>query len=56
LEGTFYKQEFQKVNKTDSDVYRVEEVLWSRMRNKRKEYFVKWVRLVILIPGYQQKV
>jgi hypothetical protein len=27
LEGTFYKQEFQKVNKTDSDVYRVEEVL-----------------------------
>ena len=31
------------MNKTDSDFYRVEEVLRSRMRNKRKEYFVKWM-------------
>ncbi|CAB3987965.1 uncharacterized transposon-derived [Paramuricea clavata] len=42
LKGTFYEQELQRVNKTDSDFYRVEEVLRSRMRNKRKEYFVKW--------------
>jgi hypothetical protein len=40
LKGTFYEQELQRVNKTDSDFYRVEEVLRSRMRNKRKEYFV----------------
>jgi hypothetical protein len=43
LKGTFYEQELQRVNKTDSDFYRVEEVLRSRMRNKRKEYFVKWM-------------
>ncbi|CAB4008765.1 uncharacterized transposon-derived [Paramuricea clavata] len=42
LKGTFYEQELQRVNKTDSD-FRVEEVLRSRMRNKRKEYFVKWM-------------
>lgn len=35
LEGTFYEQELQKVNKTDSDFYRVEKVLRSRMRNKQ---------------------
>ena len=39
LKGIFYEQELQRVNKTDSDFYRVEEVLRSRMRNKRKEYF-----------------
>ncbi|CAB4033161.1 uncharacterized transposon-derived [Paramuricea clavata] len=43
LKGTFYEQELQRVNKSDSDFYRVEEVLRSRMRNKRKEYFVKWL-------------
>jgi hypothetical protein len=43
LEGTFYEQELQRVNKTDSDFYRVEEVLRERMRNKPKEYFVKWL-------------
>jgi hypothetical protein len=41
MKGTFYEQELQRVNKTDSDFYRVEEVLRSRMRNKRKEHFVK---------------
>ncbi|CAB4039255.1 Hypothetical predicted protein [Paramuricea clavata] len=43
LKGTFYEQELQRVNKSDSDFYRVEEVLRSRMHNKRKEYFVKWL-------------
>ena len=43
LEGTFYEQELQKVIKTDSDYYRVEKVIKSRMRNKQKEYFVKWM-------------
>ena len=38
-----YEQELQRVNKTDSDFYRVEEILTSRIRNKRKEYFVKWL-------------
>ncbi len=41
LEGTFYEQDLQKVNKSDSDYYRVEKVIRSHMHNKRKEYFVK---------------
>ena len=48
LEGTFYEQELQKVSKTDDDYYRVEKILKSRMRNKRKEYFVKFL-------GYPEK-
>jgi hypothetical protein len=42
-EGTFYEQELQKVNKSDSDCYRVEKVISSRMRNKLIEYYVKWL-------------
>ena len=48
LEGTFYEQELQKVRKTDDDYYRVEKILKTRMRNKRKEYFVKFL-------GYPEK-
>ncbi len=48
LKGTFYEQELQKVNKTDDDYYRVEKILKSCMRNKRKEYFVKFL-------GYLEK-
>ena len=43
LEGTFYEQELQNIIKTDSDYYRVEKVIKSRMRNRQKEYFVKWL-------------
>ena len=41
LEGTFYEPELQKVIKTDSDYYRVERVIKSRMRSKQKEHFVE---------------
>ena len=43
LEGTFYEPELQEVIKTDSDYYRVERVIKSRMRNKQMEHFVKWL-------------
>ena len=43
LEGTFYEEELQKVIKRDSDYYRVEKVIKSRIRNKKKEYFVQWL-------------
>ena len=43
LEGTFYEEELQKVIKRDSDYYRVENVIKSRIRNKKKEYFVQWL-------------
>jgi hypothetical protein len=48
LHGTSYEQEMQKVDKTDSDFYRIEQILRSRMRNKRREYFVK-------LLGYPEK-
>ena len=31
------------MTKTQDDFYRVEKVIRSRMRNKREEYFVKWL-------------
>ena len=43
LDGTFYKQEIERVNKSETDYYRVEKVLRTGMRNKCKEYFVKWL-------------
>ena len=57
LEGTFYEQELQKVSKTDDDYYRVEKILKSRLRNKRKEYFVKFLGyLRSLALGFRQKM
>ena len=47
-EGTFCEQELERVYKLETDRYRVEKVLRTRMRNKRKEYFVKWL-------GYPEK-
>ena len=41
LAGTFYKQELQKVIKTHDDFYRVEKILISRIRNKRKKHYQK---------------
>ena len=43
LEGTFYEQELQSIIKKDTDFYRIETVIKSRMRGKRKEYLVKWL-------------
>ena len=42
------EQELERVHKSETDYYRVEKVLRTRMRNKRKEYFVKWL-------GYPEK-
>ena len=38
------EQELERVHKSKTDYYKVEKMLRSRMRNKRKEYFVKWLR------------
>ena len=43
LEGTFYEQELQSIIKKDTDFYRIENVIKSRMRGKRREYLVKWL-------------
>ncbi|XP_035692689.1 uncharacterized protein LOC118427158 [Branchiostoma floridae] len=42
LRGTFYEKELQKVTKKDDDVYQVEDILDTRRRGKKKEFFVKW--------------
>ena len=36
LEGTFYEQELQNIIKNDSGFYRIENVVKSRIRAKRK--------------------
>ena len=43
LEGTFYEQELQNIIKKDSDFYRIEKVIKSRMHCKCREYLVKWL-------------
>ena len=42
LEGTFYKQEVQKVVKNDN-IYKIESILKKRKHKKHQEYFVKWL-------------
>ncbi len=57
LKGAFYEQELQKVSKTDDDYYSVEKIFKSHMRNKRKEYFVKFLGyLRSLALGFPQKM
>jgi len=41
IKGKFYEQELQKVLKQD-DVYEIEEVVKTRKRGGKVEYFVKW--------------
>jgi hypothetical protein len=39
VEGGFYKNELQVI---DGDVFKVERVLKSRIRNKKKELYIRW--------------
>ena len=48
LEGTFYEQELLNIIKKDSDFYRIEKVIKSRIRGKRREYLVKIFQTVII--------
>lgn len=41
LKGKFYDFELQKIVKRD-DVYKIEKILKTRKKGKKKEYFVKW--------------
>jgi hypothetical protein len=47
VEGIFYESELQKILKKD-DVFKVERIIRSRIKNKIKEVFVKWL-------GYPEK-
>ena len=41
IQGTFYDRELQHVVKTD-EVYKIEKIMRTRRRGRKKEYFVKW--------------
>jgi hypothetical protein len=41
IEGSFYEPELVSFNKQD-EVYEVEKILKTRIRNGKKEYFVSW--------------
>lgn len=42
IEGSFYEEELQKINKKD-EVYTIDKILRKRQRNNKKEYFVSWL-------------
>ena len=42
IKGTFYPQELQIVGVTKDKAYVIEEVLKTRRKNNKIEYFVKW--------------
>jgi hypothetical protein len=39
--GTFYEQQLVKYDKQDKE-YEIEEVIKTRTKNGKKQYFVKW--------------
>ena len=41
LQGRFYEQELQKINKTDN-LFRIEAILKRQRKGKHTEYFIKW--------------
>ena len=43
IEGSFYEEELQVVHVDDTTEYRVEKVLKTRTRNKRKDVLVRWL-------------
>ncbi len=42
IDGTFYENELQKVNKSLDDAWKIEKVLKRRIRNRKRELYVKW--------------
>ena len=42
VEGAFYQKEFQKVESTNEDIFKIESVLKYKGRGKDKQALVKW--------------
>ena len=42
IDGTFYGNELQKVTKSLDDTWKIEKVLKKRIRNRKREMYVKW--------------
>ena len=43
IQGTFYGNELQKVNKDKDNVWKVDKVLRKRTRKGQEEWYVSWV-------------
>jgi len=43
IAGKFYAEELQKVLKDKDDTYKIEEIIKTRKRGGKTEYFVKWI-------------
>lgn len=42
LEGKFYKEEIQKIYINKDKSYKLDDIIKTRIKNKKKEYFVSW--------------
>ena len=42
IQGKFYHQELQVVDKKLPEVYRIEKIIRTRNKGKHKQYLVKW--------------
>ena len=42
LEGKFYTEEIQKIYISDDKTYKIDQIIKTRTKNKKKEYFVSW--------------
>ena len=43
LEGTFYERELQRVQQSESNMFRIEKILKVRGKGKGVEYLVHWL-------------
>ena len=43
IKGTLYQSELQKITVTDTDLWKVENVLRTKGKGRNKQYFVKWL-------------
>ncbi len=39
IQGTFYEEELQK---SEQEIFRIEKIIRSRVKNGKKELFIKW--------------
>ena len=44
IQGTFYQSELQKVDVQNEDLWKVEEILKTRGKGRKKQYYVKWLQ------------
>ncbi|CAF1104621.1 unnamed protein product, partial [Brachionus calyciflorus] len=42
IEGRFYEQELQKINKNE-EIYQIDKIIRKRKKNNKLEYFVSWI-------------